>query len=54
MTKPSAKTKQKAKTNVANRTKSHALIRNMIRIGISTISKVRELWQGKIIVIFNY
>ena len=38
-------TKQKVKEEVFNRQKSHALIRNMVRIGISTISKVRHLWQ---------
>jgi len=37
--------KQKAKNAIVSRQKSHALIRNMVRIGISTISKVRNLWQ---------
>ena len=37
--------KQKATNAIVSRQKSHALIRNMVRIGISTISKVRNLWQ---------
>jgi hypothetical protein len=47
-------TKQKTKEQVFNRQKSHALIRNMVRIGVSTLAQVRHLWQDDLFVEIDY